>query len=241
MVARPSIAPFDEGESAFLEYERRLAFETRRRTMPRTPASTPIAPRKSPRQRRSTATVDAIVEAAAQILERDGFEGYTTNAVAAQAGVSIGSLYQYFPNRDALTAMLSARESAVLLDDVARAAALPTCDAILHAVVRAAVAHQLRRPALARLIDFEEARLPLGEQAQRVTSRIHAVVMIAFGLDDAPRLAAPALVAHDLLAMIKGLVDAAGARGETDADALDARVWRAVRGYLRESHDAALA
>ncbi|MBN3819935.1 helix-turn-helix transcriptional regulator, partial [Paraburkholderia sp. Se-20369] len=103
--------------------------------MPRTPASSPIAPRKSPRQRRSTATVDAIVEAAAQILERDGLDGYTTNAVAAQAGVSIGSLYQYFPNRDALTATLAARESAVLLDDVARAAALPTCDAILHALV----------------------------------------------------------------------------------------------------------
>ncbi|MBR8500820.1 TetR/AcrR family transcriptional regulator, partial [Burkholderia cenocepacia] len=57
----------------------------------------PLSPRKAPRQRRSVATVDAIVEAAARILERDGFDGYTTNAVAALAGVSIGSLYQYFP------------------------------------------------------------------------------------------------------------------------------------------------
>ncbi|AOJ66343.1 TetR family transcriptional regulator [Burkholderia ubonensis] len=205
--------------------------------MSRTPARTPLAPRKSPRQQRSAATVDAIVEAAARILERDGFDGYTTNAIAAHAGVSIGSLYQYFPNRDALTAALAERESAALLDDVARAASLPSCDAILHALVRAAVAHQLRRPALARLIDFEEARLPLGAQAQRVADRIHAAVLLAFGRDDAPRLAAPDVVAHDLLAMIKGVVDAAGQRGETDAAALDARVWRAVRGYLRESHE----
>ena len=51
-----------------------------------------IAPRKSPRQSRAESTVSVIVEAAARILERRGFEGFHTNAVAAKAGVSIGSL-----------------------------------------------------------------------------------------------------------------------------------------------------
>ncbi|MBN3770997.1 TetR/AcrR family transcriptional regulator [Burkholderia sp. Se-20378] len=201
----------------------------------------PLSPRKAPRQRRSLATVDAIVEAAARILERDGFDGYTTNAVAALAGVSIGSLYQYFPNRDALTAALVERESAHLLDDVDRAGALSSCDDVLRALVRAAVAHQMRRPVLARLIDFEEARLPLGARTARVADRIHATLLYALGLRDAPRVAAPDVVAHDLFAIVKGIVDAAGARGETDADALDARAWRAVRGYLRESRESKLA
>ncbi|CAD9217278.1 Transcriptional regulator, TetR family [Burkholderia cenocepacia] len=201
----------------------------------------PLSPRKAPRQRRSVATVDAIVEAAARILERDGFDGYTTNAVAALAGVSIGSLYQYFPNRDALTAALVERESAHLLDDVDRAAALSSCDDVLRMLVRGAVTHQMRRPVLARLIDFEEARLPLGARTERVADRIHATLLHALGARDAPRVAAPDVVAHDLLAIVKGIVDAAGARGETDANALEARAWRAVRGYLRESREPKLA
>ena len=56
-----------------------------------------------------------IVEAAARILERNGFEGFNTNAVAKKTGVSIGSLYQYFPSKDALLSALIQREAAPLL------------------------------------------------------------------------------------------------------------------------------
>ena len=56
-------------------------------------------PRKAPKQARARAAVTAVVEAAAHILERDGFAGFSTNAVAERAGVSIGSLYQYSPTR----------------------------------------------------------------------------------------------------------------------------------------------
>src|SRR5580698_3008939 len=120
-----------------------------------------LAPRKAPTQRRATATVEAILEAAARILETQGLEGYTTNAVAERAGVSIGSLYQYFPNRDALTAALIERESAGLLIAVRAAQQLDSCTAILEYLTRAAVEHQMNRPALARIVDFEERRLPL--------------------------------------------------------------------------------
>ena len=51
-----------------------------------------LDPRKPPTQPRATETVNAVLEAAARILERHGFEGYTTNAIAERAGVSIGSL-----------------------------------------------------------------------------------------------------------------------------------------------------
>ncbi|WP_421402051.1 TetR/AcrR family transcriptional regulator [Agrobacterium fabrum] len=55
--------------------------------------------RKEPRQERSKATVDAVIHAAARILSDQGWAGFTTNRVAETAGVSIGSLYQYFPDK----------------------------------------------------------------------------------------------------------------------------------------------
>ncbi len=55
--------------------------------------------RKEPRQERSRATVDAVIHAAARILSDHGWAGFTTNRVAETAGVSIGSLYQYFPDK----------------------------------------------------------------------------------------------------------------------------------------------
>ncbi|MFS6749767.1 TetR/AcrR family transcriptional regulator, partial [Staphylococcus aureus] len=63
------------------------------------PASTV---RKAPRQARSRATIEAMLDATARILGERGWAGITTNAVAETAGVSIGSLYQYFPNKLAL-------------------------------------------------------------------------------------------------------------------------------------------
>jgi AcrR family transcriptional regulator len=61
-------------------------------------------PRKTATQERSRATVDALVEATARILVRDGFDKASTNRIAALAGVSVGSLYQYFPGKEALVA-----------------------------------------------------------------------------------------------------------------------------------------
>jgi AcrR family transcriptional regulator len=68
--------------------------------------------RRSPKQARSRATRDAILEAASQILERDGAAGYNTNAVAERAGVSIGTLYQYFPDKTAILLAAAEREAA---------------------------------------------------------------------------------------------------------------------------------
>ena len=65
-------------------------------------ATTLSEPRKSPVQARSTASVDAILKATVQVLLRVGKEQLTTTRVAARAGVSVGTLYQYFPNKRAL-------------------------------------------------------------------------------------------------------------------------------------------
>lgn len=223
----------------WLEYERLLTFDTRIPIMTPTPRGrrrpAPLDARKQPVQRRSTVTVDAILEAAARILEQGGFTRYTTNAIAERAGVSVGSLYQYFPNRDALTAALIERESAPLLAALEQAGAAASCEAALLGLIRASVAHQMQRPVLARLLDFEEERLPLGERDARIGDRIHATLTRAFALPDAPRLDDPSTAAFDVFAIVRGMVDAAGARGETDAAALEVRATRAVVGYLWRS------
>ncbi len=69
-------------------------------------------PRKKPKQERAKATVDAIVEATGQVFERQGFRKTTTTEVADRAGVSVGSLYQYFPDKRALIASFFERRLA---------------------------------------------------------------------------------------------------------------------------------
>src|ERR1700722_18672970 len=61
-----------------------------------------LEPRKSPVQARSAASVDALLEATIQVLLQVGKERLTTTKVALRAGVSVGTLYQYFPNKSAL-------------------------------------------------------------------------------------------------------------------------------------------
>ena len=68
-----------------------------------------INPRKSPTQERSRFTVEQIVQAATQVFADRGYAGSTTNHIAERAGVSIGSLYQYFPNKEAILVSLAKR------------------------------------------------------------------------------------------------------------------------------------
>jgi AcrR family transcriptional regulator len=71
----------------------------------------PIAPRKAPVQSRSKRTLEHVLEGAARVFKREGF-GATTNRIAETAGVSIGTLYEYFPNKEALLAALAERHVA---------------------------------------------------------------------------------------------------------------------------------
>lgn len=195
------------------------------------PQARPV-PRKAPRQARSLATVALIVEAAARILEEAGHAGFSTNAVAQRAGVSVGSLYQYFPSKDALIGALVQRETSLLLAEVETAAALPHGRDALRAFIAACIAHQFRRPKLARLLDFEEARLPFDPETQRVGTCIRASIAATINRPDLPSQLDLDTASRDLIAIIKGMVDAAGQHGETDPAALTPRVERAAFGYL---------
>lgn len=200
--------------------------------MPKTPTQQRLRPRKTPRQARSLATVEAIIEAAARILEQHGHEGFSTNAVAEMAGVSIGSLYQYFPRKDALIGALIVRETARLIEDAEAAIGEPTGRTALATLIRAAVAHQLRRPILARLLDFEEARLPFDTDTQQVKAQFANIVSNLLSHPDLPSQPDRDIAVRDVMAVIKGMIDAAGEQGETEQHQLAVRVGRAVFGYL---------
>jgi AcrR family transcriptional regulator len=77
--------------------------------VPRRPRT---SPRKKPRQGRSAATVEIILDATARVLCTTGYDRASTNRIALAAGVSVGSLYQYFPSKEALVAALAARHNA---------------------------------------------------------------------------------------------------------------------------------
>jgi AcrR family transcriptional regulator len=104
-------------------------------------------PRKRPRQARARVTVDTILAASAQVLVRRGFDRFTTNEVAEVAGVSIGSLYQYFPNKEALVVALIEKHleemNAALTCELARVSQLPMAQAARAVIELTIRAHQV--------------------------------------------------------------------------------------------------
>jgi len=119
-------------------------------------------PRKRPRQQRSKDTVDTILAATTRVLKQVGFDGLTTNAVAERAGVSIGSLYQYFPNKEALVLALIDRHSeemnAAILKELARVAQLPIAEAV-RAVIELTIRAHAIDPQLHRVLTEQVPRI----------------------------------------------------------------------------------
>jgi AcrR family transcriptional regulator len=112
-------------------------------------------PRKKPKQARSRATFEAIVEAGAQLLVSEGYHGLTTNGLAERAGVSIGSLYQYFPNKEAVIASVverfADRQFEVLVEGLEELADAPAEQVVRHLVQRILEAKRAE-PELSRVL-----------------------------------------------------------------------------------------
>lgn len=121
-------------------------------------------PRKSPRQQRSQQTVDTILQATARVLAEYGYAGTNTNLIAETAGVSVGSLYQYFPNKNALIAALHDRhdkQMLALIDEVLDGNPAATLRERVAAIVAASLHAHLLEPALHRVLERE---FPLFDQ-----------------------------------------------------------------------------
>jgi AcrR family transcriptional regulator len=194
-----------------------------------------INPRKMPSQSRSTLTVDAILEGAAHILERYGLEGYTTNAIAQRSGVSIGSLYQYFPTKDAITVALLERESGKIAQEVASALQIKNFESALREMITIAVRQQLKRPELARLLDFEQTRLstilPISADALAVRQTLVDFLKRHVNSEKC----SPEIAAADMMSIVSALTDSAGRSKEANSVALAQRIEGAVLGYLNST------
>ena len=204
-----------------------------RSEMPNQKRRYPLGPRKPPTQERAAQTVRAILESAADLLESEGLSGYNTNAIAARAGVSIGSVYQYFDSKDAITRALISSDAEALVTAVAAASKAEDPHAALDRLIAATTDHQLRRPRLAPLLNVERQRLyrpATSDNGQPVSAyaQVAKVVERIYG----PH-AEMSLVCCEVVAIVGALCDA-GTQGCNDSlGALKQRIRTAVRGYLR--------
>ena len=136
-------------------------------------------PRKSAAQERSRLTVNAIVEATARVLMKAGYDRASTNKIAAKAGVSIGSLYQYFPSKESLVAAVSERHSHEVLQAVRNAlvkvAARPIEEAVRGFVSIAIEAHRVN-PQLHRVLAEEMPRFGRLESIETINVDAHALI-----------------------------------------------------------------
>jgi AcrR family transcriptional regulator len=142
-------------------------------------------PRKLPTQDRARSTVDAIIFAAAHILRTEGSERLTTNRIAQIAGVSIGSLYQYFPNKTAVVAELRARHTHWFDEEIRARTGRPHSgslrDAIRPAIERLIAMHRVD-PDLHRVLALSERAVDADDE------RAYRALVRDFLVAEAPRL-----------------------------------------------------
>lgn len=143
------------------------------------------SPRKKPTQARAQHTVDAILRATAHILRTAGWDACNTNAVAKRAGVSIGSLYQYFPSKEALVAALAeehATQGLGVLMEAVTAAPQQTLsfEGLVRHYIRAMVAIHAVDPKLHRVLVEQVPRLKGGFDVVRRVSQQSAVLVRAW-------------------------------------------------------------
>jgi AcrR family transcriptional regulator len=137
-------------------------------------------PRKNATQGRSRATVDALVDATARILVKEGFDKASTNRIAEKAGVSIGSLYQYFPSKEALVAAVIDRHNQdvmrVVRAALADVAAQPVEAAVRRLVAVAIQAHQID-PRLHRVLAEQIPRTGRLKDIETFNREAHALFL----------------------------------------------------------------
>jgi AcrR family transcriptional regulator len=222
---------------------------------PPAPAAAPLPPgaaaesalRKRPSQTRAMRTLDALFEAATRVLATEGEAGFTTNRIAERAGFSIGTLYQYFPSKEAIIVALVRRQRGIVMRRL---------DAMLDRAVRERADPQAVLRAYLREITEAFGR---GRQAQRLLTRLgwqlDAPGLIVQAMDDGAarirdalaRLADPTLPVPDeatlflLTRAVIGAVRSAAVEehGMLDDPRFEEALLRMVWGLVHRPPDAA--
>jgi len=135
--------------------------------------------RKPPQQSRSRVTVEAILDGAIQVLEREGSRAMTTTRVASCAGVSVGTLYQYFPNRKSILDALQEREfqrTMAVMQDVMLNSPSGSTDELARAVIRGLFKLYTAAPELHRVLAIEGLVGEAPEQVKAFDLRMVSLV-----------------------------------------------------------------
>lgn len=196
-----------------------------------------IEPRKEPRQARSKAMVDTILDATASVLLDRGYAKTNTNIVAEFAGISVGSLYRYYPNKNALIIALQERHVAQMLDVFVNITENMTPDGTLagdlRALIDALVGAHLLEPELNRILEEEvsSSYVPNSEVRSRFFSSTKALLSrhrAELALDD---IDLAALVLNRILkSLLQNVV--LPVPPSVDATKVQAEILPAVLGYL---------
>lgn len=204
----------------------------------------PTNPRKNASQARSRATVDALIEATARILVREGFEKASTNRIAEIAGVSVGSLYQYFPSKEALVAAVIDRHNDEIMT-IVRAAFVEVADMPIETAVRKLVtvaieAHHIN-PKLHRVLAEQIPRSGRLAEVEAFNHEVHALVRAYLeSRRKEMRKIDPALAAFICVSTIEAVahnavLNQAEMLSEKTVRTLVDETTRMVVGYLRQS------
>jgi len=196
-----------------------------------------VSPRKRPRQSRSEHLVAAILEAAVRVLELEGAARFTTARVAEAAGVSVGSLYQYFPNKQAILFRLQADEWAQTggqLHEMLADAARPPPERLRRAVLaffRSECEEAALRGALADAAPLYRDAPEAAAHRRAGQKQLAAFMAEALpGVDPRKRRQAADVVATVLTATGKTVSEQA--RSRASVDALAKAVGEMLCGYL---------
>jgi AcrR family transcriptional regulator len=199
-------------------------------------------PRKRPQQERSRSLVEGILAAAARVFVKEGYARATTNRIAEAAGVSVGSLYQYYPSKDAIAVELLRDYRATVLLLVERHLAALTRDnveVVVGGLMTALLLDERINPALHRVLIEQVVRTSARVEIVGFEEDLEAVVAAAFrsaGLpipaDDVP------LAAFVVTRVALGMIHAAVVdRPEYNTARLAAELTRLVVGYLARGGD----
>jgi AcrR family transcriptional regulator len=206
--------------------------------MKRTAAES-LSPRKRPQQQRSRVTIDAIFEATIQVLLATGLDRITTIQIADRAGVSVGSLYQYFPNKRALLAAVVRRHIGEVVD-----ATIAACNAahgksmgeMCAAMVDAFVAAKTRRPDVSRALYLPTALVNtdsfVKEEAARCAQAVHDMLVTASDARFAQAHAVSEVLVASLIGPTRAAIEGHGDRSAFES--LKRHLIALCVGYLKE-------
>ena len=197
-----------------------------------------ISLKKRPRQARSRELVSAVLDAAVQVLAKEGAQRFTTARVAERAGVSVGSLYQYFPNKAAILFRLQSEEwrrTSEMLNGILEDREQPPLDrlrVLVHAFIRSECDEAALRGALVDAAPlYRDA--PEAREAKEAAARTFQVFMREAlpAASDATRLLAGDLITTTLSTVGKRFSDAP--RSSADIEAYAAAMADMFCDYLK--------